>query len=323
LNTTKIISYIKDYQAIGNDTFLEVAALKKEYSWFATLYSLEAKCLKNQNKFGLKKSVKSASLFAGDREVLYDFLHNEINFEGKGKSPIVKTPEVKPAQTVQPIITSKPKVEAEVEVVTKVEVKNDKSTENAKKPTPTPVIKPAPKPIVKEKIVEKLIIQYDPLIELQSQVKDSADTKKVKKSKVYDPLVELPKIEKLSEKKTKDSHDFFGWLDSLDEDESIEAPKPRKLKMSAEASELLENFIKNRPSITRIRTDVERTEIHKVESEDNDSEIVTESLAQLHLKQDRPDEAIKIYRKLRLQNPQKFSYFAALIEKIEQDNNLT
>ena len=59
---------------------VDISALKKEYPWFSVLYQLEAKCLKNDNKFGLKKSIKTASLFTGDREVLYNFMHDAISF---------------------------------------------------------------------------------------------------------------------------------------------------------------------------------------------------------------------------------------------------
>ena len=92
--------------------------------------------------------------------------------------------------------------------------------------------------------------------------------------------------------------------------------------MSAEASELLENFIKNRPSISRIRTDIERTDIHKHTTQDTGNELVSESLAYLHIKQGRPEKAIEVFGKLGLQNPEKFSYFAALIEKTKQEHNI-
>lgn len=341
MDSVKIISHVKNYQTIGNESLVDISELKKKYPWFGTLHTLEAKCLKNENKFGLKKSIKTASLFTGDREVLYDFIHDDIQV---GSSIVEKSvpatkevtaPKVESEVHIKP---EEPKAESKPEVpktivpppiVKVIEKETEKetpppTTETKTVDEPIKVTTPPAKDDVEEpKITPKPAVIYDPLIELQSKLPDSIDKpKKTKPIKVYDPLVELPKLEVKQVEKKTDKQDFYSWLDSLDEEEVIEEPKPRKLKMSAEASQLLENFIKNRPNISRIRTDVERTEIHKESSENSQFELVTESLALLHVKQGRPEKAIEIYQKLRLQNPQKFSYFAALIEKTKQEHNI-
>jgi pentatricopeptide repeat protein len=44
--------------------------------------------------------------------------------------------------------------------------------------------------------------------------------------------------------------------------------------------------------------------------------LVSESLAEIHVKQGKYDKAIDMYRKLSLRNPQKNAYFARRIEEI-------
>ena len=51
-----------------------------------------------------------------------------------------------------------------------------------------------------------------------------------------------------------------------------------------------------------------------------DDDLVTEDLAEIYLAQGLCDEAIAIYRKLSLLNPEKSVYFAELIGKLENNN---
>ncbi len=86
--------------------------------------------------------------------------------------------------------------------------------------------------------------------------------------------------------------------------------------------ELIDRFIENAPRITRSPKDFfDPDDAAKNSMQDNDV-IVSETLAIILLNQGKPDKAIKIYQKLSSSNPEKSSYFAALIEKIIQEQNL-
>ncbi len=52
----------------------------------------------------------------------------------------------------------------------------------------------------------------------------------------------------------------------------------------------------------------------------DEDDVVSESLAEVYLAQGLRDQAVAIYRKLSLLNPEKSVYFAELIEKIENNN---
>jgi tetratricopeptide (TPR) repeat protein len=49
-----------------------------------------------------------------------------------------------------------------------------------------------------------------------------------------------------------------------------------------------------------------------------ESEIVTETLALLYIKQGMVDKAIEVYTKLLLKNPEKSTYFATQIQKLKK-----
>ncbi len=84
----------------------------------------------------------------------------------------------------------------------------------------------------------------------------------------------------------------------------VENPKVNKLSNSQEPDKEKENVSIN--------------EVVKKSVED-EFEIVTETMAQIYLKQGHKDMAIKIYNKLILANPEKSSYFASQINKIENN----
>lgn len=55
------------------------------------------------------------------------------------------------------------------------------------------------------------------------------------------------------------------------------------------------------------------------ESLHSDDNLITETLAKLHLRQNHPKEAIKIYEQLSLRYPEKSRYFTARIQKIKEN----
>lgn len=95
--------------------------------------------------------------------------------------------------------------------------------------------------------------------------------------------------------------------------------KKRKVKNIEKHKDLIEKFIKEKPSIQKPKTvffDPENSSQKSVVDEQN---IVSETLAAIYRKQGYFDKAIKIYHKLMLKYPEKSSYFAGQIEILEKE----
>jgi tetratricopeptide (TPR) repeat protein len=143
--------------------------------------------------------------------------------------------------------------------------------------------------------------------ETESTVK-KADREELKRKIESNPQQEVSGIE--------DSE-----INSKSEISEKEESKPTKKKGKSK-SEIIDRFIENAPRITRSKSDffnpVDWAKNSTVDKED----IVSETLAKIYHNQGNTQKAIKIYKKLILRYPEKSSYFAALIEKIESETNL-
>jgi hypothetical protein len=86
--------------------------------------------------------------------------------------------------------------------------------------------------------------------------------------------------------------------------------------------ELIDQFIRNSPRITRRKSDFYDPVDYSKNSEIDKEDIVSETLATIYFKQENYKKAISVYQKLILKIPQKSSYFAAQIEKIKEIQKL-
>ena len=131
-------------------------------------------------------------------------------------------------------------------------------------------------------------------------------------------VIELAETEKPLSFNQGEKHSFLEWLQltsgqSNNKTEDQEQSKEKKKKF-----ELLDRFIENNPKIVPKETEKVQ-EINIKESLKLDKEeVMTETLANIYVEQQKYKKAIKAYEILSLKNPEKSSFFADRIKAVEK-----
>ena len=127
-------------------------------------------------------------------------------------------------------------------------------------------------------------------------------------------LNEIPEITEEENITTPDiisKQSFFDWLNNPRINTHSNKPKP------ISNLEMIDRFIQNDPVIVPKASFFSPSNIAKLSLAENE-DFVTETLADIYEKQGNYQKAISAFKKLSLKNPEKSSYFATRILKLEK-----
>jgi hypothetical protein len=142
--------------------------------------------------------------------------------------------------------------------------------------------------------------------------------------KIGQPAANQQKVEEVSTSERQESEapgkqDFGSWMRYFS-DENDDSKNETSKILKQEVDGIIDHFIMNESSLVPKRAEFfSPTKAAKGSLVDNE-EIVTETLGRIYAGQGAFDKAISTYQKLSLRHPEKSSYFAALIEKLKQEN---
>ncbi|MDE5423620.1 hypothetical protein L3073_15480 [Ancylomarina sp. DW003] len=324
-------SWLKDPRKMDGNSHKELKALIDAYPFYQAPYLLLLKTLNQQKSIRYNQELKNSALFVPDRRQLYLYLNDKLDLSTSSVSQIdsslVKQPVVeKPEQNDVFVLDDKA---TDALILTTLESDLDENIQKGEDSIELVGDAINFRDLENKSIDEK---EGETDSEVQIQVSDKTEYLKLE-SDVYDMdfggnLYVLDSVDKEEKEQveTKQNHSFSDWMTKLASHEiestQIEAEKPKnkplKKKKKTKGFDLISNFIENEPRISKPDQKSETQLDISKGSLTEDVGCMSETLAEIYIKQKLFDKAISVYEKLMLKNPEKNIYFASQLERIEK-----
>ncbi|WP_348822761.1 tetratricopeptide repeat protein [Flavobacterium aestuarii] len=297
----------------------QTAALEKvldEFPFFQSARALRLKGLYNQNSYKYNFALKIAAAHTTDRSVLFDFITSESFTAIQKKTYEKKIQELLNITVIDSKIIQK-EVPQEIKttplehsILTSIKEANTNSN---------------------SLFIDRLDVDKNVEQSILDSIKEAVPAKTEEKNTETEKKLEIGKPIDFSKSET---HSFHQWLQisriqpiirenpkaeismATDPDPVIDESKKKK-------AELIDKFIETSPKIPPIKPGAVFTPNLDLNKEDN-SYLMTETLAKVYLEQKKYQKAIQAYEILILKYPEKSSFFADRIKDIriiQQNNN--
>ena len=349
MNAKKINTLFKHPEQITSEDLIGLKQAVEDFPYSAPLHALYMKALQKKESYLLPGQIKRAAIATPNRAALKDFHDIPIpGMEGVKAIPVVDFTEVAEAGKVEEVQVATTAAEpAEAEVVME-SVPEKKPKESVKLDAPKSKAAPAKEISLPEDLshlpeaVRKVILRSRSLrgektpanttqennqAEVEKpKVEKPKKAPKQKKSKVkakVAPAVSKQKIEKKQKTESTRVEDklevrempfsekasFVEWLTG-----DFSQGKPKKVQRSVPKD--VKTIISELPKFSVPKKDGKIDVFHL--PSDDQGKFVTETLAEIYLKQALWDKAINAYEVLSLKYPEKSSFFADRIREIKK-----
>ena len=276
----------EDVNALNDLCIKDLEAMLAKTSYFQPAWMLlaKAKSIKATADYHNVLSQTAARVY--NREQLFDFIYVQDQAQTVSEKKDVVKEQEKPVESKKP----EAPVEAKKESTATTTIKPEETKQEPKAKIKEAKSTELPKPIKKSD---------------GEEVKSKEDLRSVVKER-------LAAIEE--EKKTKKPVEKKEAAKEVKTESESKTPK----KKTKSKEEIIESFIKHNPGINKPKDAEYKEELEVAARSLNENfDFISETLAEINLKQGHTQKAIKIYQKLSLKYPEKSSYFAAQIKKIK------
>lgn len=295
MNLTEFTSLISKPNATGDRHVLALEKIVEEFPYFQSARALRLKGLYNQNSFKYNSELKVTASHTTDRSVLFEFITSE-NFMAINKAFF----DEKEARINEIIVDG-------IEII-HPEIKKPEEKINPLEQSILTSIKEASQ--AEEKISEAPPQKQEPeTIEDKLEIGKPLDFSKEEKHS-FQEWLQLASFKPIDRKEKAVSEEKI--------EEISEADLEKKKKL-----DLIDKFIETNPKISPVRNTSPISLVSERNSQDN-SYLMTETLAKVYLEQKKYQKAIQAYKILILKYPEKSHFFADRIldiKTLQQNNN--
>ena len=330
MNDSEITVFIENPGLLKKASLNQLSNLVKQYPYFQTAHILFLKALKDDNSENFQIQLEKSSIYISDRDLLFKFLNQEF-----------KTIEKKEEEKEDDQVKKEEKQDKKLLKNQNVRRKINDSIEGMG----ANISETISSQIEFSTLREKDKLEYPSeiyFIEEEREGKNNVITieakpDNLKKTKDQKEILDLEE-EEISKQENKedylsDTDEVFELIDSEEVEEEIPADQKESqngyfdINNYAEEDELelrddlISKFIEKNPRIEPKEVKTEEVVDISEDSVKEDSNLLSETLIKVYIKQGLFEKAIESYKKLSLKYPEKSSYFASQIKILEDKIN--
>ncbi len=310
MNKTQFFDYVSEPNLLNEETVNPLNEIIDEYPWFQTARVLLVKNLHILDHVKFNSELKTSAAFISDRKRLFELVHQKSSVEKEEKKEDQEAPKqiVKPAEKASP--TKEDQTEQNKERQSSVKLSTNVSSFAD-------------------------YFQADDVYETgegqRIDFSDASASHQEEENSIVLPSADFLEYESSDysgyqlkeavEHEEDDNRSFSGWLNVLrhapvkKEEEKVDQPVKKK------SQQLIDSFLTVETPRIRSTNDTglkhDNDDRHQKSVDDAD-DLLSETLANIYIKQNHHDKAISIYEKLRLKYPEKNVYFAERIKELEK-----
>ena len=284
MNKSDFIEIIRHQRVLSENEYDDILRISRNYPYFHTAYVLLLNSMYRNDDIEFSEKLKETAIYIADRQVLYNLLNSDIQISGTGSEEVRK----------ETVVEGKDEDGIPRDSVEETE---PQSTQKEESKTESSDTKTSYEPVSgrsREELIE----------EIQTRLNEIGAGDILQLDDTDDAESEIPDDSNIEEYEVDMNNDLL----DLDQD-----------SVYMNDDELVDRFINANPRIEpRIEDADSENEDLSAKNSEGSTNLVSETLASIYLSQGYYSRAIAIYEKLSLKYPEKSSYFASQIEKIEE-----
>lgn len=326
MNKDLFIQSLRDYNTISKDVATDILELKSDYPYCQLLHTLAAKVSKDHNLATQTEELQLAAVYVADRAVLKEVITGQIQLVTA--PPSIQSVDIHNVpKKITPSFVATSREDLAEEVIHDLEklhqlrhnfelLFTDQAPQKEEKTTGNEslIIQSASElPQVKEKSEQ----EHTTVEKTEKQPRDLKARKEriVAIAKALQEQEAKDEADGLKKKKGESGEGLINEIISTKEELSPENDKQK------EQLNIIEQFIKTQPSISPNKDKIIQApsgDLSTIKTGEFGDHVVSETLAEILVKQGKKEKAIEVYKKLIWKFPQKKTYFAAQIEELKK-----